>query len=490
MKEMLNEGFSDVVYHFTTMNALKNIMLSNEIKFSKAENATDKSIQSDKYGYFLSITRQSSPNVGYPNIQNNKVDGKARTPEFSYDGVKRYRLTDTNKDKKYTHVYTDNNGVKWGVDDTNKISNRNTIRDYSETEERILSKTPFFKNVYDYITRIDILTGENNLKVRIAFDGKKLESTFKGCSVDYYNGKYLKGLESTAKKTPQGTTRGRKKLSRVNEAQRPNYLMVREWDILNHFLSAVKISISKDKGQLAMKTLEWFKKIFVQTNSGIRHLGVNVLNKRQKDIKGLYSYEEWGDLARKYSKNKIQDNNIPVLRKSDVHVILGVIFLLTPHNIDISEKINAGLNMCRHYFNDVMVNVGGSTYNLYILLEKDLNSYFTSIFNELKMAKTDNDKKNIINLLMKGANDSKKKQLMPYAYHIYEILKNMFDDFDATHKDIDCGYETYIYKKFYRNPNAPKDNRGRPSKKNTFEDEDMIMEMSLKVLELLKENDK
>lgn len=79
---------------------------------------------------------------------------------------------------------------------------------------------------------------------------------------------------------------------------------------------------------------------------------------------------------------------------------------------------------------------------------------------------------------------------MPYAYHIYEILKNMFDDFDATHKDIDCGYETYIYKKFYRNPNAPKDNRGRPSKKNTFEDEDMIMEMSLKVLELLKENDK
>lgn len=487
---MLNEGFSEVVYHFTTMKALKNIMSTNEIKFSKAENSTDKSIQSDKYSYFLSITRQSSPNVGYPNIQNNKVGGKPRTPEFSYDGVKRYRLTDTNNGKKYTHVYTDNNGVKWGVNDTNNISNRNTIRDYSETEERILSKTPIFKNVYDYITRIDILTGENNLKVRIAFDGKKLESTFKGCIVDYYNGKYLKGLESTAKKTPQGTTRGRKKLSRVNEAKRTNYLMTKEWDILNHFLSAVKISIPKDKGRMAIITLEWFKKIFVQTNNGIRHLGVNVLTNRQKDIKGLYSYEEWGDLARKFSKNKIQDDGIPVLRKSDVNVILGVIFLLTPHNVDISEKINAGLNMCHHYFNDVMVKVDKSTYNLGVLLENNLSSYFNSRFKELKMAKTDKRKKDIINLLMKGAKESKKKQLTPYAPNIYEILKNMFDDFDATHEDIDCGYETYVYNKFYRNPNAPKDNRGRTPKKQTFEDEDMIMEMSLKVLELLKEKDK
>ena len=40
------------------------------------------------------------------------------------------------------------------------------------------------------------------------------------------------------------------------------------------------------------------------------------------------------------------------------------------------------------------------------------------------------------------------------------------------------------------NLEAPKDNRGRPSKKETFEDEDMIMEMSLKVLELLKEKGK
>ena len=71
MKDILQEGVSKIVYHFTTLEALKNIIATNRINFSDAKaNQVDMACQPEGYNYYLSVTRQSSPLVGYPGMKN------------------------------------------------------------------------------------------------------------------------------------------------------------------------------------------------------------------------------------------------------------------------------------------------------------------------------------------------------------------------------------------------------------------------------------
>ena len=56
MKEILQEGVSNIVYHFTTLGALENIIANNRINFSDASsNQVDMSCQPEGYKYYLSL---------------------------------------------------------------------------------------------------------------------------------------------------------------------------------------------------------------------------------------------------------------------------------------------------------------------------------------------------------------------------------------------------------------------------------------------------
>ena len=71
MADILQESISKIVYHFTTLDALKNIIATNKINFSDAKsNQVDMACQPEGYNYYLSVTRQSSPLVGYPGMKN------------------------------------------------------------------------------------------------------------------------------------------------------------------------------------------------------------------------------------------------------------------------------------------------------------------------------------------------------------------------------------------------------------------------------------
>ena len=91
MKDILQEGVSKIVYHFTTLEALRNIIATNRINFSDAKsNQVDMACQPEGYNYYLSVTRQSSPLVGYPGMKNtgnkdvssklNEANAKYRKP--------------------------------------------------------------------------------------------------------------------------------------------------------------------------------------------------------------------------------------------------------------------------------------------------------------------------------------------------------------------------------------------------------------------------
>lgn len=445
MQEILNESLSKYVYHFTTMNALKSIMLNNEINFSLATTNTDTALQPSNYKYFLSVTRQSSPSVGYPGMQNNK---DVKMPEFYYDNLKRYRLPEKYDAKKYTHVYTDEKGVNWGIIDGNFIKNMNIIRRHNETEERIISKRPFLKNAYSYIERIDILTGENNLKVRIAFDGEKLQSDYKGITVNYYYNKYINGLESKGKKEKISggqLQKGRKKLS---EAISKNLLMAREWNILKYFLQEIKMSINNDNGKLATKILKWFEKIYVHTNETTKHLGIGLLSKQERTDKGILNSKKWSLLANKHSNGSINTNNIPVITYSNIATILNVVYLFVPHNVNLEQKIKIGEDMCVDFFGELKVMIKNKEYNLINLLLKVINEVFTKNENDIKSATTNNEKIKKINILYRSYTKWIKK-LRNEAYPLYESFIRLENWFKTENPNIRTQIPTYICNKYF-----------------------------------------
>jgi hypothetical protein len=474
MQEILNESLSKYVYHFTTMNALKSIMLNNEINFSIATTNTDTALQPSDYKYLLSVTRQSSPSVGYPGMQNNK---NVRMPNFYYDDLTRYRLPEKYDAKKYTHVYTDEKGVNWGIIDGNFTKNMNIIRKHNETEERIISKRPFLKNAYSYIKRIDILTGENNLKVRIAFDGEKLQSDYKSKTVNYYYNKYINGLENRGKKEKISggqLQKGRKKLS---EAISKNLLMAREWNILKYFLQEIKMSIESDKGKLATKILRWFEKIYVHTNETTKHLGMGMLYKHEKDNNGILNSKEWGYLANKHSNGTINTNNIPVITYSNIPTILNVIYLFAPHNVNLDQKIKIGEYMCVDFFGKLKVMIKNEEYDLVDLLLKEINNVFIKNENDIKSATTNKDKTQKINTLYRTYTKWIKK-LRNEAYPIYESFIKLENWFIAENPNINTQIPTYICNKYF----VTEPRKRGPKPKVSYSEKD-LQEMVNKVLE-------
>lgn len=473
MKENLNESLSKYTYHFTTMNALKFIMLNNEINFSIPITNTDAELQPSNYKYFLAVTRQSSPSVGYPGLKNNK---NLRLPKFFYDNITRYRLPEKYDTKKYTHVYTDENGINWGIIDGNFTKNMNIIRNHNETEERILSKTPFLKNAYSYIVRIDILTGENNLKVRITFDGEKLQSHYKSVSVNYYYNKYINGLENRGKRENISGGQLQKGRKKVNEVKNKNLLIAREWNILKYFLQEIKISISRDNGKLATKILKWFEKIYVHTNETTKHLGMGILNNPQRKTKGVLNNKEWGDFAHKYSNGDININNKPLITNSNIPTFLNVVYLFVPHNITLEEKIKIGEKMCLEFFKDINVIIKNKEYNLVDLLLKSINKVFTKNENSIKTAITNNEKISKINAIFRTYTKCVKK-LRNDAYPIYESFVKLENWFKSENPDMKSKIPTYICNKYFVKELGK---RGRKPK-NSF-DEKEIKEMVNKVL--------
>ena len=82
MKELITEGLSKYVYHFTDLNSLNSIIETNTIYLSPADSKADKSCQPKDYNFFLSLTTQSSFEIGYAGKKNNIKSNASESDEY------------------------------------------------------------------------------------------------------------------------------------------------------------------------------------------------------------------------------------------------------------------------------------------------------------------------------------------------------------------------------------------------------------------------
>ena len=161
-ESLLKEGISPIIYHFTSLQALYQILMSQKfyLKTGVFRDSYEHKLSDGKRMYYLSTTRNRNANEGYSNAY--KSEGGVR---ITLDGEKlshNYKGKPTNYwgddsalgRMKYLNPDKVGQPLKW---DNEMQQHRN-----DETEDRIWSFHPTISNALEYIKRIDILLPDEN----------------------------------------------------------------------------------------------------------------------------------------------------------------------------------------------------------------------------------------------------------------------------------------------------------------------------------------
>lgn len=499
MKDILQEGVSKIVYHFTTLEALRNIIATNRINFSDAKsNQVDMACQPEGYNYYLSVTRQSSPLVGYPGMKNtgnkdvsselNEANAKYRKPrtrqigQFGIDPLIRRRtyqqydknapdseLTDkqllskrTNKLVKPTAKFVNDKGNTVYVLDKNQTSNRNKISQNSETEERIFSKTRYLENAYDYILRVDILPSQKKLKVRICLDGNKINQNYLAGPVDYIYNKYITGI----------------KHSTLAEAKKPKGKLLSndDWQLLKDCFALIQTKKQTSKDSFEEKNLYWGGKIFLHLSSRTMNLGNPMLQKYLGDDivsdKDLMRMIKNNIVLKKGRKPKV----FPTLIPSKIDKLLKFIFILTPPGSK-AQKTKMCKEFCQKYFSNIIVVFNDKQYQLSSLLPK----YLSNAVDFWEMWQNSTQSKSKFTVTAKYIAGAYKDFNGPLSV-IYERIERMFNDFLQANGLQKLGQiVTKQWNKYYEKTPADKGSR-KPKQKTIAITEDDIKEMVCETL--------
>lgn len=355
MKPILNERVSDIVYHFTTLDALINIINTGDLKFSSyIVSAKEKNFQIPNHYFYLSLTRQASPNVGYANKMNTSTSGG----DLSAFGVIPAKETlkkdgytqgnfDANEDdildkiKGYNPYVKKNftNGRIYVNYDKNQTKTRNDIVKGSQTEDRIFSKEPLLENAYNYILRIDILPIKGDFKIRLTFDGQLLSQRYRGKSIDYINNlynEYMATPPSTDNEGNNNVNEGKKINAATSDL--PGFYNENQWVRLFNSLN---------------DNPEWLSKIFLHKTESTMQLGFTSLNKIIKNVEdGRTFFKKLQNTLASFKTKQLKTGSINDERLLQ---ILKIIFALTKFNGGFVNKINICKNICNTYFDNIFV---------------------------------------------------------------------------------------------------------------------------------------
>lgn len=152
---LLTEGASNIIYHFTGINKVINILNHNTLNLTSKIGSSPDDLDS-KY-YYMSFTRSKSSKLGYG-------------AKFNFEGAVRMTFDGRKLNQKYKVKPVD----YWQYPKTPQSMNQTSS---DEMEDRLVSDDNSIPNVNKYIMSIDILMGESGIDESIITNCKSLGIT-------------------------------------------------------------------------------------------------------------------------------------------------------------------------------------------------------------------------------------------------------------------------------------------------------------------------
>ena len=165
---LLKESLSRIVYHFTGINTLYNILYTNQFHLNSDMYQGCETFSNKPY--YMCYTRQFNNNLGYSGKCSVRIhlDGELLNQRFSGKSIDYWSLpyTEYKKKAKEAHAqclydkqkdYEDN----YNTPTSKTRMQKSNLRSRVENEDRLFSDNPIIDKVTKYIKRIDILINKN-----------------------------------------------------------------------------------------------------------------------------------------------------------------------------------------------------------------------------------------------------------------------------------------------------------------------------------------
>ena len=151
-ENLINEGASDILYHFTSTKSLETILSDNQLNLTSkiGSPADDKS----KEYYYMSFTRSKSTKLGYGS-------------RFNFIGAVRLTVNGQKLNQNYKVIPID----YWQYTKTPEFMKQTSS---DEMEDRLVSDKEKIPNANNYIIAIDVLTKDGEISESLIQNAQKL----------------------------------------------------------------------------------------------------------------------------------------------------------------------------------------------------------------------------------------------------------------------------------------------------------------------------
>jgi len=160
----LTETLSSVLYHFTDIKKLNNILMENKFRLSTSLGSTEDSLHPD-YDYFLSMSRVKHGGYNRNKIKNGSVniviDGDLLNKRFKGKPVNYH------KDKRY-----------------NKNNSTEEYLTYNENEDRLYHTTPIIEDATKFIKEVHIFMADIDSYVERVNFTNRVQGIKKICDIN------------------------------------------------------------------------------------------------------------------------------------------------------------------------------------------------------------------------------------------------------------------------------------------------------------------
>lgn len=192
-ESILNESLSDILYHFTTIDGLYNMIVNNCFILSSSHGNVNDTYLNSGYPFYMSFTRERTSKTGYAAYMNRPkgLFGRKNDVPFSNQLTVRLEVDGTllrskfkGKPVDYHFKMNRNNKVQ------QKLSQAELVQ-YRQSEDRLLSTDEFIHDLRKYVRRIDIYYPKEYIGYQSATFAKLLniltKSDFKELVNVYFN---------------------------------------------------------------------------------------------------------------------------------------------------------------------------------------------------------------------------------------------------------------------------------------------------------------
>lgn len=161
-ENIITESFTDIIYHFTTINNLEHILRNESFILSKADNRVNDKKLNRNYKYYMSFTREHSVKRGYPATKNKLLpygNDYTQIGEYVINFAIGYYVRITFDGTKLNTLYK---GIPVNYHylptrNVNNPHNNKTLNPiYLQSEDRLLSNNSTESRIFKCITNIDI----------------------------------------------------------------------------------------------------------------------------------------------------------------------------------------------------------------------------------------------------------------------------------------------------------------------------------------------